>query len=73
MEVEGTGIIFIIDLSDPERLPEAKKELTRFLNEKETKGSPLLVLANKLDIAKFNVDELKQFLELPYNERQCYI
>ncbi|CAD8169011.1 unnamed protein product [Paramecium pentaurelia] len=70
---EGTGIIFIIDSSDPNRLPEAKQELMRFLNENETKGAPLLVLANKQDIAKFTVDELKQFLDLPYQNRQCYI
>ncbi|CAD8183570.1 unnamed protein product [Paramecium octaurelia] len=73
MDVKDTAIIFIIDLSDQERLPLAKEELMRFLNEKETKGSPLLVLANKQDIAKFSVEELSQFLELPHHQRKCYI
>ena len=39
MEVESTEIIFIIDISDPERLSEAKKELMR----KKKKGSILLI------------------------------
>ncbi|CAD8111065.1 unnamed protein product [Paramecium sonneborni] len=70
---ELNGIIFIIDLSDLKRLPEAKKELVRFLNEKETKDSPLLIYANKLDIAKFNLEYLKEYLEFPYQDRKCHI
>ncbi|CAD8183466.1 unnamed protein product [Paramecium octaurelia] len=45
----------------------------RFLNEKETKCSPLIVLANKQDITRISIEGLKQFFELPHNERNCYI
>jgi signal recognition particle receptor subunit beta len=44
------GLIFVIDSSDRDRIPEAKTELHRIINDREMKESLLLVFANKQDI-----------------------
>lgn len=44
------GIIFVVDSSDKERLPEAREELRRMCKNEELKGVPLMVIANKQDI-----------------------
>ena len=46
----GDVIIFMIDSSNYETLPVAKKELTSLLEEKGIEGKPLLVLCNKIDL-----------------------
>ena len=42
----------------PERVPLAKHELHRLLENHDLAGMPLLVLANKVDIAKIGRDDL---------------
>ena len=42
-----TGLIFVVDSNDKERVTDAKDELTRMLNEDELRDACLLVLANK--------------------------
>ena len=44
-----SGLIFVVDSSDRERLPEAKEELDRLLTENELNEVPVLVFANKQD------------------------
>ncbi len=44
------GLIFVIDSSDKARMPEARQELHRIINDREMKESLLLVFANKQDI-----------------------
>jgi hypothetical protein len=45
------GIIFVVDSSDRDCIPEARGELHRILNsDKLQRDSPLLVLANKQDL-----------------------
>ena len=41
------GLIFVVDSNDKERLPEAREELQRMLNEDELRDAVLLVFANK--------------------------
>ena len=43
------GIIFVVDSNDRERIPEAREELQRMLNEDELRDALLLVFANKQD------------------------
>ena len=44
------GIIFVVDSNDRERIPEAREELQRMLNEDELRDAILLVFANKQDL-----------------------
>jgi len=43
------GLIFILDMTDEERIIEAKDELDYLLSTEELKGAPLLIFANKMD------------------------
>lgn len=42
-----TGLIFVVDSNDRERVGEAREELIRMLNEDELRDAVLLVFANK--------------------------
>ncbi|XP_034721730.1 ADP-ribosylation factor-like protein 11 [Etheostoma cragini] len=44
------AMVFVVDSSDPARLPEAQKVLKKVLSEKNLEGVPLMVLANKKDL-----------------------
>lgn len=41
------AVVFVIDSSDKQRLPEALSELSKLMSEKELKDAALLILANK--------------------------
>ena len=41
-------MIFVIDSTDRERLPEARNELVKLLAEKELKDACILILVNKM-------------------------
>jgi 50S ribosomal subunit-associated GTPase HflX len=45
------GILYIIDLSDPQRLEEALKWLANLLSQQESKDKYLFIIGNKKDIA----------------------
>jgi GTP-binding protein SAR1 len=45
------AIVFLVDSADPERFPEAKKELDALLSEDYLSRVPFIVLGNKVDIA----------------------
>lgn len=44
------ALVFVVDSSDPARLPEAHKALKKVLSEDKLQGVPLMVLANKKDL-----------------------
>ena len=44
------GIIFVVDSNDRDRVPEAREELQRMLNEDERPNAMLLVFSNKQDL-----------------------
>jgi ADP-ribosylation factor-like protein 1 len=44
------AIIYVIDSSDPSRLPTSRSELLTMLSEDELKTVPVLVFANKQDV-----------------------
>lgn len=59
------GIFWIIDSTDRRRMFETGLELAALLKEPKLAGIPLLVFANKQDLAtKMNVDEIATELEL---------
>ena len=57
-----SGLIFVVDSNDRERVGEARDELNRMLNEDELRNSVLLVFANKqVGLGKSFVSMSKMF------------
>ncbi|XP_077370461.1 ADP-ribosylation factor-like protein 11 isoform X2 [Festucalex cinctus] len=46
---ECKALVFMVDSSDPSRMPEAQKALKKVLSEEKLRGIPLMILANKVD------------------------
>ncbi|XVF67520.1 hypothetical protein PTKIN_Ptkin10aG0127900 [Pterospermum kingtungense] len=49
--IDAQGIIFVVDSSDRERIPEARKELHWMLADNELANAALIVFANKQDLS----------------------
>lgn len=45
-----TGLIYIVDSNDRERLSETRDELFEILNHDKMRGVPVVVIANKQDL-----------------------
>ena len=59
------GLIFVVDSQDEARLEESKTELLELLNDEILEKVPLLVFANKQDIATaLSADEVLETLDL---------
>ncbi len=62
----STRLIFIVDASNRQRLPEARYELLNILDDEEIQAMPILILANKID--RINVacgeSELRSILQI---------
>jgi len=69
------GIIFVVDSSDRDRIPEAKEEIRMLMNNDQLQDSLLLVFANKQDMpGAMSVSELTDKLELRrFGQRTWYI
>uniref|UniRef100_A0A8C6U139 ADP-ribosylation factor-like protein 6 n=1 Tax=Neogobius melanostomus TaxID=47308 RepID=A0A8C6U139_9GOBI len=62
---EVQALVFVVDSTDKERLPEAAKALKRILTDK-VEGVPLMVLANKKDLPNsMTIREIANQLNLP--------
>lgn len=59
------GMVFVVDSTESERLDEARVELHRIAHASDNQGVPVLVLANKQDVARaLSVSELEKSLGL---------
>lgn len=58
----STRLIFMIDASNRTRIPDARNELLKILDDEEIQTVPLLILANKID----NIDTAMSESELRY-------
>ena len=57
-----SGLIFVVDSNDRDRIIEARDELTKMLNEDEMRDAILLVFANKQDLPNaMNAAEVDNF------------
>eukprot|EP00756_Hemistasia_phaeocysticola_P047084 Hpha_TRINITY_DN20982_c0_g1::TRINITY_DN20982_c0_g1_i1::g.139691::m.139691/K07942/ARL1; ADP-ribosylation factor-like protein 1 len=72
------ALVWVLDAVDSRRLPLSRTELFSLLDEEELKGVPLLVLANKADLAcAMKVDEVVRLWDLarvvdrPWTVRPC--
>merc|ERR1711976_906973 len=65
------ALVFVVDSSDPGRMPEAQKALKRVLSDEKLRGIPLMVLANKKDLPNsMTIREISTQLDLPsHSER----
>ncbi|XP_036410222.1 ADP-ribosylation factor-like protein 14 [Megalops cyprinoides] len=48
---DTSGLVFVLDSSDRRRLDEAKREFTKILRNEALKGLPVVIFANKQDVA----------------------
>lgn len=59
------AVIFVVDSSDEERLPEAERELLSLLSESELEGVPVAVALNKWDLSRhMSREKIQQALGL---------
>ncbi|XP_077797338.1 ADP-ribosylation factor 1-like isoform X3 [Macaca mulatta] len=65
--IPATGLIFVVDSNDRERVNEAREELMRMLAEDELRDAVLLVFANKQDLPNaMNAAEITDKLGLHF-------
>lgn len=56
----SAGLIYVVDVSDPARYPEARSNLWRMLKMTHLKDIPLAIFANKVDLLEENKNELNE-------------
>lgn len=67
-------IIFVVDAADPDRLPIARRELHRMLEDTSLANTPILIAANKVDVTPHvSEKELISQLNLDYVVDQPWI
>ena len=64
--VVSTGLIFVVDSNDRERIGEAREEMGRMLQEDELREAVLLVFANKQVSVVPHITSLAWHIKLPF-------
>lgn len=60
-------VLFVVDGADIDKVPEAKKELHKLLENKSLEGKPVLVVLNKIDVERrFTKDDIVKHMNLDY-------
>ncbi|KAA8533746.1 hypothetical protein F0562_031263 [Nyssa sinensis] len=62
---EAHAVIYVVDAACPFRFEDSKSALEKVLRHEDLQGAPLLILANKQDLAEaVSAEELAQYLDL---------
>lgn len=71
---EAHAVVFVIDAACPSRFEDSKSALEKVLRHEDLQGAPLLILANKQDLADaVSVEELAQYLDLKKLDERVYM
>eukprot|EP00163_Fabomonas_tropica_P018047 TRINITY_DN3205_c0_g1_i2.p1 TRINITY_DN3205_c0_g1~~TRINITY_DN3205_c0_g1_i2.p1 ORF type:complete len:140 (-),score=19.48 TRINITY_DN3205_c0_g1_i2:416-835(-) len=74
---EAHGLVFVLDAANPDRVQESKEAMEHILGHPDFRGVPVLLLANKNDIAPSSlVDDVIRSMALQNtagSSRQCQI
>jgi ADP-ribosylation factor related protein 1 len=70
---EAHAVIYVVDAACTSRFEETKSALEKVLRHEDLQGAPLLILANKQDLAEaLSAEELARYLDLKrLDERAC--
>ncbi|EAS05366.1 ADP-ribosylation factor(Arf)/Arf-like (Arl) small GTPase family protein (macronuclear) [Tetrahymena thermophila SB210] len=60
----NNALIYVLDSTDAERMKDAKQALEMVLESQDMAGIPVLILANKQDIAVMSLSEIQEKLQL---------
>ncbi|EAS05363.1 ADP-ribosylation factor(Arf)/Arf-like (Arl) small GTPase family protein (macronuclear) [Tetrahymena thermophila SB210] len=60
----NNALIYVLDSTDAERMDDAKQALEMILSSSDMAGIPVLILANKQDVATMNVSEIQNKMQL---------
>ncbi|KAL4481383.1 hypothetical protein ABPG72_010536 [Tetrahymena utriculariae] len=60
----NNALIYVLDSTDVERMKDTKQALEMVLESSDMAGIPVLILANKQDIAVFSLSEIQEKLQL---------
>ncbi|CAH9141257.1 unnamed protein product [Cuscuta epithymum] len=70
---EAHAVLFVVDAACPSRFEDAKSALEKVLRHEELQGAPLLIVANKQDLAEaVSVEELDRYLDLKKLDERVY-
>ncbi|MCD7462418.1 hypothetical protein HAX54_048504 [Datura stramonium] len=72
---EAHAVIYVVDAACPSRFEDSKSALEKVLRHEDLQGAPLLILANKQDLADaVPAEELARYLDLKkLDERKRYL
>lgn len=61
-----TGLIYVVDSADRDRISESREELFGILENDEMRGVPVVIIANQQD-------RPSEYYRVMYKEQTCYI
>ncbi|XP_042505736.1 ADP-ribosylation factor-related protein 1 isoform X1 [Macadamia integrifolia] len=71
---EAHAVIYVIDAACPSRFEDSKSALEKVLRHPDLQGAPLLILANKQDLAgAVSAEELGRYLDLKELDKMLYM
>ncbi|XP_028062647.1 ADP-ribosylation factor-related protein 1-like isoform X3 [Camellia sinensis] len=70
---EAHAVIYVVDAACPSRFEDSKSALEKVLRHEDLQGAPLLILANKQDLAEaVSAEELDRYLDLKKLDERAY-
>ncbi|XP_077220716.1 uncharacterized protein LOC143854570 [Tasmannia lanceolata] len=71
---EAHALVYVIDAACPSRFEDSKSALEKLLRHEDLQGAPLLILANKQDLAgAVSSEELARYLDLKELDERLYM